>query len=59
MVKGQLNKYLSRPVDHTQAGEGEKDDPPEPENQEEVLVEQVVGENAQRVGSFRKTNNAT
>ena len=45
-------KYLKTPVPVEQlyAGQREEQDPPEPEDEEIVLVEQVVGQQADVVG---------
>jgi len=41
---------LGESVDDSNTGDREKDDPPEPEDEEVVLVEHVIGEKAESVG---------
>ena len=38
---------LSQPVEKAEGGDSEEGDPPVPEDEEVVLVEQIVGENAE------------
>ena len=45
-----LGEKLGQPVDQTQGGDGEEGEPPVPDDEEVVLVEQVVGQQAEDVG---------
>ena len=50
---------LNKPVDEPDAGEADKEDVPGPEDEEVVLVEDVVGEEAENVFPVRVARDPT
>ena len=54
LIEGR-HKEPADPVDNSEAGDDEEKDPPEPEDSKVILVEQIVGQDAQMVGYIRWT----